>query len=146
MTKRDKQGDREDSWPGREDDLELCRETWDWRCWEAPGNTAVSWGCPKPPQGSPPSPLRLVFVRAGAELGAGVSPLPSHGEKLRSGLVHGDAPQDALVSLLGQHKPSARQDKGREGDVLPLHWQLPPCTQGCSAGPWDLPRYLQESP
>lgn len=32
-----------------------------------------------------------------------------------------------------------------EGDALPLCWQLPPCTQGCSASAWDLPRHLRVS-
>lgn len=81
MTNRDKQGNREDSWPGREDGPELRGEMRDWRCWEAPGNTAGSWGCPKPPQGLSPSPRGLAFARAGAELGAGVILLAGQGER-----------------------------------------------------------------
>lgn len=38
MTNWDKQGAREDSWPGRERGPQLCREMWGWRCCEAPGN------------------------------------------------------------------------------------------------------------
>lgn len=63
MTNGDKQGDREDSWPGMEDDPELRGEMQ-----ENPGNTAGLWSSPKPPWGLFPSPCGLVF---GAELGAG---------------------------------------------------------------------------
>lgn len=148
MTNQDKQGNREDSWPGRENGPELCGKTWDWGCWETPGNTERLWGCLKPPRGSSPSPSGLVFARVGAGLGAGMIPLPSQSERCPAELrlsVWRCPPGHPVVTPRQQETP-AGQDKATEVDALPLHWQLPPCTQGCSAGTWDLPGHLLAPP
>lgn len=102
------------------------------------GNAGGSWKhgriveLPKTSLGLVP---RSLWAGVWCRAGCWVIPLPSQGERcsfeLRFGVWRCPPGHPAVTPR--RQEPPAGQDKGMEGDPLPLRWQLRPRTQGCSA-------------
>lgn len=127
MTNRDKQGDKANSWPGREDGPELLgkcgteevgrllgmQQGWWW-----------PWGCTKPPRGSAPLSMGWCHPQDTCVTSTGGSPQPGRTKGWRRALRPLLAAASLLLPGLSKASPSVPREP-------PPCLAVPPRTQRC---------------